>query len=76
MGMPDSETTLKELMSWVLGDLSKEGIVAKTADDLYCGENSLGKLLLNRKKSYKPCTSAIFAFPQLEESSTLSPQPY
>jgi len=50
MGMPGSETTLEELMSRVLGDLSKEGIVAKIADDLYCCGNSPDELLLNWKK--------------------------
>ena len=50
MSMPGSKTALKELMSRVLGDLLKEGIVAKIADDLYCGGNSLSKLLSNWKK--------------------------
>ena len=36
MGMPRSETALEELMCRVLGDLL-EGVVAKIADDLYCG---------------------------------------
>ena len=40
MGMPRSETALEELMCRVLGDLLKEGVVAKIADDLYCGGNS------------------------------------
>ena len=40
MGMPGSETALEELMSRVLGDLIQEGIVAKLADDLYCGGNT------------------------------------
>ena len=44
MGMPGSETALEELMSRVLGDLLKEGIVAKIADDLYCGRNSPSNL--------------------------------
>ena len=35
MGMPGSETALEELMSRVLGDLLKEGVVTKIADDLY-----------------------------------------
>ena len=37
MGMPGSETALEELMHRVLGELIQEGIVAKIADDLYCG---------------------------------------
>ena len=37
MGMPGSETALEELMSRVLGHLIQEGVVAKIADDLYCG---------------------------------------
>ena len=48
--MPGSETALEELMSRVLGDLLKEGIVAKIADDLYCGGKSPGELLSNWKK--------------------------
>ena len=50
MGMPGSETALEELMSRVLGDLLKDGIVTKIADDLYCGGNSPGELLSNWKK--------------------------
>jgi len=50
MGMPGSETALEELMSRVLGDLLEEGIVAKIADDLYCGGNSLDELLQNWTK--------------------------
>ena len=37
MGMPGSETALKELLSLVLGPLIQEGVVCKLADDLYCG---------------------------------------
>ena len=40
MGMPGSETALKELVNLVLGDLLQDGIVAKLADDLYCGADS------------------------------------
>ena len=49
MGMPGSETALEELMCRVLGDLLQDGCVAKLADDLYCGANSLEELL-NRWK--------------------------
>ena len=45
MGMPGSETALEELMCRVLGDLLQEGVVAKLADDLYCGGNSPQELL-------------------------------
>ena len=47
MGMPGSETALEELMCRVLGDLVKEGIVTKLADDLYCGGNTPQELLQN-----------------------------
>ena len=47
MGMPGSETALEELMCRVLGDLLQEGVVAKIADDLYCGGNSPEELLQN-----------------------------
>lgn len=40
MGMPGSETALEELTCRVLGNLVQEGIVAKIADDLYCGGNT------------------------------------
>lgn len=45
MGMPGSETALEEIMCRVLGDLVEEGLVAKIADDLYCGGNDPGELL-------------------------------
>ena len=47
MGMPGSETALEELMCHVLGDFLQDGIVAKLADDLYCGGNSPQELLSN-----------------------------
>lgn len=47
MGMPGSETALEELMCRVLGDLIEKGIVAKLADDLYCGGSSPTELLNN-----------------------------
>ena len=46
MGMPGSETALEELMCRVLGDFVQEGFVAKLADDLYCGANSVDDLLI------------------------------
>ena len=50
MGMPGSETALEELMCRVLGDLLQEGVVAKLADDLYCGGNSPQELFENWKR--------------------------
>ena len=47
MGMPGSETCLEELLSRVLGELIQEGVVAKLADDLYCGGNSVDDLYHN-----------------------------
>lgn len=47
MGMPGSETALEELMSRVLGDLLAQGVIAKLADDLYCGGDTPEELLLN-----------------------------
>ena len=49
MGMPGSETTLEELMFRVLGSCIQDGTVAKLADDLYCGGNTLDELLSNWK---------------------------
>ena len=50
MGMPGSETALEELMSRVLGDLLQDDVVAKVADDLYCGGKTAQELLGNWKK--------------------------
>ena len=50
MGMPGSETALEELMCRILGDLLKQGIVAKIADDLNCGGNTLDSLLTNWRR--------------------------
>lgn len=47
MGMPGSETALEEIMCRVLGDLLQAGVVAKIADDLYCGGNTPRELLHN-----------------------------
>ena len=46
MGMPGSETALEELMFRVLGNCIQDGIIAKLADDLYCGGNTLDELFL------------------------------
>ena len=50
MGMSGSETALEELMCRVLGDFLQDGIVAKLADDLYCGGNTPEELLSNWEK--------------------------
>ena len=50
MGKPGSETALEELMCRVLGDLIHQGVVAKIADDLYCGADSPEELLQNWKR--------------------------
>jgi hypothetical protein len=50
MGMPGSETALEELMCRILGDLLLEGVVAKLADDLYCGGDTQEDLLHNWEK--------------------------
>ena len=50
MGIPGSETALEELMCRVLGHLLEEGVVAKIADDLYCGGNTPQELLRNWRK--------------------------
>ncbi|XP_066019216.1 uncharacterized protein [Pocillopora verrucosa] len=47
MGMPGSETALEEVMCRVLGPLLQDGVVAKIADDLYCGGNTPLELLHN-----------------------------
>ncbi len=50
MGMPCSETALEELLCRVLGDCLQDGIVAKLADDLYCGGNTIDELYDNWKR--------------------------
>ncbi len=47
MGMPGSETALEELLCRVMGSLLQEGVVAKLADDLYCGGNTPAELISN-----------------------------
>ena len=50
MGMKGSETAVDELMCRALGHLLEEGIIAKIADDLYCGGNSVHELLQNWRR--------------------------
>ena len=50
MGMPRSETALKELMCRVLQDLIHEAVVANIADDLYWGADSQEELVHNWKR--------------------------
>ena len=50
MGMPGSETALEELICRVLGDCLHDGIIAKLADDLYCGADTPEELLQNWKR--------------------------
>ena len=76
MGIPGWEKALKELMSRVLGDLLKDGIVTKIADDLYCGGNSPVNSSQTGRKYYRPYTSVIFSFPHPKRSSTPSPPLY
>lgn len=46
-GMPGSSEVLEELMCTVFGDLIKNGSIAKIADDLYVGGNSIEELFEN-----------------------------
>ena len=56
MGMLGSESALEELMCRVLGELIQEGIVAKIADDLYCGGDTPEELRYN----WEHVLSALF----------------
>jgi hypothetical protein len=47
MGMPGSTEHLDQLMYRVLGDLIREGVVMKIADDLYIGGDDIHSLLYN-----------------------------
>lgn len=51
MGMPGSETALEELMCRVLGALLMEGVVAKLADDLYIGGDTVEELFTNWRRT-------------------------
>ena len=57
MGMPGSEAALEELMCRRLGDLLKEGVVAKIADDLFIGGDSYAELLHNWCRVLKALSS-------------------
>ena len=50
MAMPGSETALDELLCRVLEDLLEERVVAKLADDIYCGEYTITELQRNYKR--------------------------
>ena len=50
MGMPGSETALKELMCRVRGQLLQNGVVAKIADDFHCGGDTPFELLENGQR--------------------------
>ena len=50
MGIPGSETALKELTCRVLGHLLEDGVVSKIADDLYFGGNTPQELLESWRK--------------------------
>ena len=76
MGMPGSETALEELMSRVLGDLLEEGIVAKIADDLYCGGNSPEELLQNWSKVLRALHKCDLHLSAQRPSSTHNPPQY
>ena len=58
MGMSGSETALEELMCRVLGDLLEKGTVAKLADDLYCGGDTVDELLQNWRMVLHVCIYA------------------
>ena len=85
MGMPGSETALEELMCRVLGSLLQDGVVAKIADDLYCGLNTPLSCFRIGKRFSRPSTCAAYAYlhlrpqltprltPSLDGSETLGP---
>ena len=91
MGMPGSETALEKLMSRVLGDLLMENRVAKLADDLYCGGDTLTELADNwsqllmalDKSSLRPSPAKTIICPRsttilgwLWEQGTLAASPH
>ena len=74
MGMPGSETALEELMCRVLGELIQEGIVAKIADDLYCGGDTPEELRYNWDVFYLPCLQMVAICLQKKQSLLRKPQ--
>ena len=43
-GMPDSSEVLEELLCTIFGDMIQKGLVAKIADDIYVGSNTIEEL--------------------------------
>ena len=83
MGMLGSETALEELMSRVLRELLMENGVAKLADDLYCGGDTItdladnwSQLLMALDKSslrLSPAKTIICRRPSLDGSGNKAP---
>ena len=63
MGMPGSETALEELLCRVLGDLLEEGDVAKVADDIYCGGNTIAELQRSVRRLRQGLQTAVYDYP-------------
>jgi hypothetical protein len=53
MGMPGSETPLEEIICSLFGHFVLEGFLAKLADDLYCGANTIDDLLTKFKRVFE-----------------------
>ena len=47
MGMPGTETALKEMLSRILGELMASGKITKIADDIYCGGDTVEEVKEN-----------------------------
>lgn len=75
LGMLDSETALEELKCRALGDLLQEGCVAKIADDIYYGGNSLAELLVNWRKVLMALEKCDLRFLPRKLSSAPCPPP-
>ena len=59
--MPGSETALEEFMCRLLGHLLEEGMMAKLADDLYFGVETLEELTIGNTFC-KPFTKTVKVF--------------
>lgn len=64
MDMPGSKTAPEELPCRVLSHLLEQGLIAKIADDLYCGGNSPHELL---QKSVTGATQVQSPFFSVED---------
>ena len=72
MGMPTSDTALEERMCSILNDYLKVGVIAKIADDVYIGGNTLDDLLINWRCILPALATCKFCLPA--SKTTIAPK--